>query len=132
MRKHHNRLYFGKYSHKATFKVPDINKLYPTTDYYLDRLVQGQKLNTALIDTIEFIKSNRKKMKFRIQNRSCIFYAHKELIFKAINSLWSHWVGVNSIDMDKNKIYDNNTVVCKRLPLGKYQYQIQKIMMDFI
>jgi len=124
MRKHHNRLYFGKYSHKATFKVPDINKLYPTTDYYLDRLVQGQKLNTALLDTIEFIKSNRKKMKFRIQNRSCIFYAQKELIFKAINSLWSHWVGVNSIDMDKNKIYDNNTVVCKRLPLGKYQYQI--------
>ena len=87
MRKHHNRLYFGKYSHKATFKVPEINKLYPTTDYYLDRLIKSQKLNTSLLDTIEFIKENTKKMKFRIQNRSCIFYADRELILKAIDSL---------------------------------------------
>ena len=124
MRKHHNRLYFGKYTHKATFKVPNINILYPTTDYYLDRLMKKENLDISLQSTIKFIKANRKNMKFRIQNRSCIFYANKELILNAIDSLWRHWIGINSIDIKQNKIYDKKTVVCKRLPLGKYQYQI--------
>ena len=123
MRKHHNKLFFGVYTHKAKFKIPESNVLYPTNDLHCLKLAKVWD-KEPVADLAEFIMSNRHNMKFRIQNRSCIFYANRELILNAIDSLWSHWIGINSIDFKQNKIYDSKTVVCKRLPLGKYQYQI--------
>ena len=36
MRKHHNKLYFGTYTHKAVFSMPWANKLYPTSTEHLE------------------------------------------------------------------------------------------------
>ena len=124
MRKHHNKLYFGQYSHKATFRIPQINRLYPTSDFYIDRFLRNKNLHKSVLQTAHFIKTNRNKMKFRIQQRSCIVYANRDLILRAINLLWEHWTALDSIDTNSTTVYNDNTIVCKRLPLGKYQYQV--------
>lgn len=124
MRKHHNKLYFGKYTHKATFKVPNINVLYPTSDYYIDKMLSKFKIDEPIAKLGNFIMDNRQNMKFRIQLNSCIFYANKELILKAINELWQSWTNITNTDPKKTNVLDDKTVVCKRLPLGKYQYQV--------
>ena len=40
MRKHHNKLFFGKYSYKAIFKIPGTNMLYPTTQAHLSTIIE--------------------------------------------------------------------------------------------
>ena len=66
MRKHHNKLYFGKYTHKATFKVPNINVLYPTSDFYIDKMLSKFKIDEPIAKLGNFIMDNRQNMKFRI------------------------------------------------------------------
>ena len=125
MRKHHNKLYFGKYTHKATFAVPYLSQLYPTTDFYLERFLRSNNLKNETVKKVaKFILENRSKMKFRLQNSFCIFYGHKQFIIDAINLFWDNWINITSTDPKKNKVLNNNIVVCKRLPLGKYQYQV--------
>lgn len=124
MRKHHNKLFFGKYTHKAVFKVPEVNRLYPTSDYYLKKIIDKFIANKSLVDLGQFLIDNRKKCKFRIQNNCCILYANKDVTIKAIDKLWDTWVGITTVDMKNIKIMENNTVVCRRLPLGKYKYQV--------
>ena len=34
MRKHHNKLYYGKFVYKTVFKMPASLMFYPTTDQY--------------------------------------------------------------------------------------------------
>ena len=46
MRKHHNKLYFGKYDHKTIFKMPYANVLYPTTDEHLYSILKGEQDDT--------------------------------------------------------------------------------------
>ena len=40
MRKHHNKLFYGKYTHKTTFNFPWAHKLYPTTDENLINFIK--------------------------------------------------------------------------------------------
>jgi hypothetical protein len=124
MRKHHNRLFFGQHTHKASFKIPNTNILYPTTDIHLLRLVENLENDPTLCKLAEFIMQHRHSIKFRIQHPISIFYGSKELILEMINQFWSHWIGVTTTDPKKIGMLDNKTVVCRRLPLGKYQYQV--------
>ena len=39
MRKHHNKLYYSKYRFKTIFKLPGSLCFYPTTDQYLQELI---------------------------------------------------------------------------------------------
>ena len=123
MRKHHNKLFFGVYTHKAKFKIPESNVLYPTNDLHCLKLAKVWD-KEPVADLAEFIMSNRHNMKFRIQHPYTIIYGEKEIIAEAIDTFWEHWVGVTTADPKKIKHMNNQTVVCKRLPLGKYQYQV--------
>ena len=40
MRKHHNKLYYSKYRYKTIFKLPNSLCFYPTTDQYLQDLIE--------------------------------------------------------------------------------------------
>jgi len=140
MRKHHNRLFFGQYTHKASFKMPCASWLYPTTDEHLTKIVTDtsafeghvfyenmisvKKFKTILIQLASFILENRNKIKFRIQSPVSIFYGNKEIMIEMINEFWEYWTGITTTDPKKVKLLNNNTVVCRRLPLGKYGYQI--------
>ena len=124
MRKHHNRLFFGKYTHKAIFKVPNIARLYPTTDYYIEKNIKHLDKASGAYQIGTLILQERKNFKFRIQNNSFIMYGSKELILDQITKLWDYWTGVVTTDPNSVKVLDNETVVCRRLPLGKFSYQV--------
>lgn len=124
MRKHHNKLFFGKYTHKATFVVPVINVCYPTSTYYLHKITTKFSKDAPVAKVAKFIMNNRANCKFRIQNNKIIFYAHKNLILELITDLWDYWCNISTVDITNLKLLDESTVVCKRLPLGKFEYQV--------
>jgi hypothetical protein len=128
MRKHHNKLFFGKYSYKAIFKIPGTNMLYPTTQAHLSTIIKltegNKKANQNLSKISKFILAHRDEIKFRIQHLNSIFYGPKELILKLIDQFWQYWVGVTTTDPNNTDMLDQDTVLCSRLPLGKYQYQV--------
>ena len=128
MRKHHNKLYFGKYSFKTIFKMPWAHVLYPTTDQHLIKHVDGgygvvgQK-HPKTSNLASFIIKNRNKMKFRVQSLITAFYTNEDLSKYLITEYWDEWYGVETID-PKFKKLGKNSVGCKRLPHGKFKYQI--------
>ena len=62
-------------------------------------------------------------MKFRLQQDHAIFYSYKELAQELIETFWDSWHGSENVDPKFNKL-NGNTVGCRRLPHGKYQYQV--------
>ena len=123
MRKHHNRLYYGKFKHKTTFKVPGSLMFYPTTDEHLQHI---KRINSDLPDMTflaDFIMKNRSKIKFRFQDRKAIFYSDQEVAKQLIERFWEYWTGAETVDPKYANI-EPNTVGCARLPHGKYQYQV--------
>ncbi len=124
MRKHHNKLFFGKYTHKVVFFVPKISQLYPTTNYYIEKLLKKYKNHEPISQVANFILLNRQKLKFRIQNHKIIFYTDKSMTLELINKLWDNWCNITTVDYKNLRLLDKDTVVCKRLPLGKFQYQV--------
>ncbi len=124
MRKHHNKLFFGQYTHKAKFKIPEANKLYPTNDLKCLDIVNNSITVTPLSSLATFLMEHRHDMKFRIQYPNTIIYSSEKIIHKAIGIFWNFWNGVTTTDPKTVSHLGNKTVVCKRLPLGKYQYQV--------
>ena len=136
MRKHHNKLYYGKYRFKNIFTMPWTGILYPTTDQKLLDIIRGkdktlkygnkswQVSNQPNITRLsQFILDHRTKMKFRLQQDYAIFYSDKELAQELIETFWDSWHGSENVDPKFNKL-NENTVGCRRLPHGKYQYQV--------
>ena len=127
MRKHHNKLYYGRYPCKVIFKMPQANLLWPTTDQHLHEIIEKNPNPVhvdALIDLSNFILENRNKMKFRIQEKQkTIFYCDKEMEQKLIAKFGKYYKGSKNVDPRFVK-FNKNTVGCKKLPHGKYQYQI--------
>tara|TARA_Y100001963_G_scaffold157896_1_gene255606 strand:- start:567 stop:1253 length:687 start_codon:yes stop_codon:yes gene_type:complete len=137
MRKHHNRLYFNKYDHKTIFRMSYANALYPTTDENLYNIVQGKnddlkfhnyggsvvKINAQSKALAKFILEHRSKMHFRLQQNKAIFYSQKKLAKLLVESFWEDWYGSETVDPKFAKL-GKNTVGCKRLPHGKFKYQI--------
>ena len=75
MRKHHNKLYYGKYRFKNVFKMPWAGILYPTTDQKLLEMIQGKDKNVRYLNTTWYKSSPDvvKLAKF-ILDLSCINY----------------------------------------------------------
>ena len=123
MRKHHNKLYYGKYRHKTIFKMPGSLMFYPTTDEHLNKLKQQYHDAPDINHLASFIMNNRKKLKFRMQDRRTIFYSDMDKAQELIERFWDFWVGSDTVDPKFNNL-DTNTVGCSRLPHGKYHYQV--------
>ena len=135
MRKHHNKLYYGKYQFKTFFKMPWEGILYPTTDENLQKMLDGThhdvkhlnkhfwKVDSKVLKLAKFILDNRTRMKFRLQQKYAIFYSDKNLAKVIVDTFWDFWDGSESIDPNYNKL-GKNSIGCRRLPHGKFKYQI--------
>ena len=123
MRKHHNKLYYGKYRSKTMFSMPGSLMFYPTTDQYLINLKKKYEGLSDINDLADFIMQNRKNMKFRFQDRRVTFYSDQDTAHQLIRRFWDHWTGSEHVD-SKFKKLGKNVVGCSRLPHGKYQYQV--------
>ena len=135
MRKHHNKLYYGKYQFKTFFKMPWAGILYPTTDQKLLDMIQGKdksvrylnkqwyKTSPDIVKLAQFIIDHRTKMKFRLQQKYAIFYSDKSLAQLLVETFWEHWYGSESVNPKYNKL-GKNSIGCRRLPHGKFQYQV--------
>jgi len=123
MRKHHNRLYYGRFRHKTVFRMPGTLMFYPTTDQWLTDLKSKYTGYSDIEYLADFIMRNRKAMKFRFQDRKAIFYSDQKTAQQLIGRFWDHWVSSDTVDPRYSNI-DPDTVGCQRLPHGKYQYQV--------
>lgn len=86
--------------------------------------VRFNKHSKKLKKLAAFILNNRKKMKFRIQNIDSVFYCNEEMAKDLVCGFWEEWSNADAIPEDKSYLLDKNSVLCKRLPLGRYQYQV--------
>ena len=117
--------------------------LYPTTDQHLKSVLGHQeqdfkseramregrwvffsKHSKNLKKLASFILHNRNKMKFRIQNVDSVFYCDEEMAKNLVSVFWDEWSNADAVPEDRSYLLDRNSVLCKRLPLGKYQYQV--------
>ena len=71
----------------------------------------------------DFIINNRKNIKFRFQDRKCLFYSGRQLAQKLIDHFWNYWIGSENVDPRFSNI-GKDTIGCVRLPHGKYKYQV--------
>ena len=117
MRKHHNRLYYGKYRYKTIFKMPGSIIFYPTTNEHLNNIKKRHANTTDITYMADFIMQNRNKMKFRFQDRRSMFYSDKKLAQQLIEQYWDYWIGSETVDPKFTKL-DRNTIGCTRLPHG--------------
>ena len=141
MRKKHNKLFYGKYTHKAEFRMPWCGWLYPTTDEHLQRLLSDptafdghmqfatdifkvKKHKLEIMRLADFILKNRNHIKFRLQSPNAIFYGSRSVIHQAITTFWDNWRDCMETDATHIRKMEPNTVICNRLPHNQYQYQI--------
>ena len=141
MRKKHNKLFYGKYTHKAEFRMPWCGWLYPTTDEHLQRLLSDptafdghmqfatdifkvKKHKLEIMRLADFILKNRNRIKFRLQSPNAIFYGSRSVIHQAITTFWDNWRDCMETDATHIRKMEPNTVICNRLPHNRYQYQI--------
>jgi hypothetical protein len=82
------------------------------------------KHNQKLKKLASFILNNRKKMKFRIQNIDSVFYCDENMARDLVSVFWDEWNNADAVPEDRSYLLDKNSVLCKRLPLGRYQYQV--------
>ena len=123
MRKHHNKLYYSKYRYKTIFKMPGSLQFYPTTDHHLQDVIVKNKELPSVVKLASFILNHRKLMNFRFQNNYSIFYSDKKIAQELVGMFWDYWYGSESVD-PKFKKLGKNSVGCRRLPHGRFQYQI--------
>lgn len=135
MRKHHNKLFYGKYRYKVCFDMKWAPILYPTTDQNLQNFIDGKhdktmylnkkmwKTNSEVIALAKLIMDNRSRMKFRLQQTKSIFYTDKKLANELVVSFWDSWIDSKVVDPKHGQLQEN-TVGCTRLPHGKYHYQV--------
>ncbi len=123
MRKHHNKLYYGKYRCKTEFKLPGSLMFYPTTDENLEKIKQQYADTKNMVELADFIIKNRNKMKFRFQDRKAMFYTDHKQSLALIDYFWDYWTGSRTVDPKFSNL-GKNIVGCERLPHGKYRYQV--------
>ena len=111
MRKHHNKLYYGKFQHKTVLKVPGSIMFYPTTNEHLLQVKKKYAHSQEMNFLADFIMNNRNSIKFRFQGRKVIFYSDKILAQQLIERFWDFWIGSESVD-PRFKNLDSNTTGC--------------------
>lgn len=141
MRKHPNKLYFNKYTHKASFKTPFAGWLYPTTDDHLKRVISDPLIfdeksyvfRNTIVDKnkknllrklASFILVNRNNIKFRLQTSISHFYGSSTIIRDLILEFWDNWFDIKAVEKKYLDRVDKNTILCTRLPHNKYKYQV--------
>lgn len=140
MRKHHNKLFFKKYTDKAVFDMPYSPWLYPTTDWHLESVItkpdalEGKILNNNFFNVKKYAKElrtlalfiieNRHKIKFRLQTDTTIIYSDRNTIKEVIKMFFDQWIDHMEVDPYIVKNFDENIRFCKKIPHGKYQYQV--------
>ena len=123
MRKHQNKLYYGKYRYKTIFKMPGSLMFYPTTDKQLAWIKKEYPDAPDMNNLADFIIQHRDSIRFRMQDKKAIFYTNKSMSEDLIGSFTNYHVKTEVVD-PKFGLLDKNTVGCDRLPHGKYQYQV--------
>ena len=123
MRKNHNKLYYGKFRHKTEFKMPGSLMFYPTTDEHLLKIKKDYPDAPDMNRLADFILQNRRKIKFRFQDRKAIFYTDHKTSLSLIDTFWEFWIKSETVD-PKFKDLGKNVIGCTRLPHGKYKYQV--------
>ena len=123
MRKHHNKLYYGRFRHKTEFKMPGSLMFYPTTDEHLVRIKKEYPDAPDMTRLADFILQNRRQIKFRFQDRKAIFYTDHKTSLSLIDNFWEFWTGSETVD-PKFAGLGKNMIGCLRLPHGKYHYQV--------
>ena len=115
--------------------MPWAGILYPTTDQKLLDMIQGKdksvrylnkqwyKTSPDIVKLAQFIIDHRTKMKFRLQQKYAIFYSDKSLAQLLVETFWEHWYGSESVNPKYNKL-GKNSIGCRSLPHGKFQYQV--------
>ena len=108
--------------------MPYASKIYPTTDENLYNLVRTYKVSANEYDEniakiAQFLLDYRTQMKFRIQNKITSFYTNEDLAKYLITEYWDNWYGVETTN-PKYQNLGKNSVGCKRLPHGKFKYQV--------
>lgn len=63
-------------------------------------------------------------MKFRIQNIDCLIYCNRDMAKDLVSVFWNEWQDAFAVSEEKNHLLDGDSVLCKRLPHGKFQYQV--------
>jgi len=96
---------------------------YPTTDEHLVKIKKDYADAKNMVGLADFIIKNRKNIKFRFQDKKAIFYTDYENSLILIDNFWDYWTGSRSVDPKMTKL-GKNIVGCKRLPHGKYKYQV--------
>jgi hypothetical protein len=141
MRKTHNKLFYGKYTHKAVFNMPWCGWLYPTTEEHLKRILTDasvfdghmqfstdifkvKKYRSELMRLADFVLKNRNRIKFRLQSFGAIFYGSRTVIHQVITLFWDQWRDCVETDATHIRKMEPNTVICNRLPHNQYQYQV--------
>lgn len=142
MRKNHNKLFYGRYTHKVVFNMPCADWLWPTTEEHLDKILTNpeeqmsqyfkfsdnkntRKYIMQLRAMAYVIKKCRRQMKFRIQdNEKIIIYANEKLTSELITAFWDEWCDCIEVNKSFYSKLDPRTVLCSRLPHKKYQYQV--------
>ena len=115
--------------------MPWAGILYPTTDQKLLDMIKGKdksvrylnkewyKTSPDIVKLAQFIIDNRTKMKFRLQQKYAIFYSDKPLAQLLVETFWDHWYGSESVNPKYNRL-GKNSIGCRRLPHGKFQFQV--------
>ena len=115
--------------------MPWAGILYPTSDKNLEQILDGThrdvlhlnknfwKIDDKVLKLAKFIKDNRHKMKFRLQQKHAIFYSDKQLSSEAVLKFWEYWIRSETVNPLAKKI-GKNTTLCTRLPYNKYKFQI--------
>jgi hypothetical protein len=123
MRRNHNKLYYGKYRYKTEFRLPGSLMFYPTTDENLVKIKKEYADTKNMVELADFIMANRKNIKFRFQGKKAIFYTDYKKSLILLDNFWDYWIGSKTVD-PKFVNLGKNMVGCKRLPHGKYKYQV--------
>ena len=103
--------------------MPGSLMFYPTTDEHLVKIKKDYADAKNMVGLADFIIKNRKNIKFRFQDKKAIFYTDYENSLILIDNFWDYWTGSRSVDPKMTKL-GKNIVGCKRLPHGKYKYQV--------
>ena len=115
--------------------MPWAGILYPTPDQKLLDMIKGKdksvrylnkewyKTSPDIVKLAQFIIDNRTKMKFRLQQKYAIFYSDKPLAQLLVETFWDHWYGSESVNPKYNRL-GKNSIGCRRLPHGKFQFQV--------
>ena len=119
MRKHHNKLYYGKYRHKTIFKMPGSLMFYPTSDQYLTNLKQKNVGLRDLNNLADFIMQHRNSMRFRMQDQKAIFYTNEGMSKDLIGSFTNYHVKTEIVDPKFGLLVKNIVPLARATFVGK-------------